>query len=610
MPDQQHNWQRLDLMMDSPTSSPEEQLQQGRLSTARMQIQHGAPALYLPEFAANHAASTASAPAFHRGRNASHGLPYRSMVNMNVNNHNHHNHLLHQQRALSQATLAPPMRRNVSNRSEPSMPAQGRRAMALAPDRRGISYEGHAVTPLPRVSESPLTLDFPDVGMNPATYLSSIGTNLSPQDIFLPDTFSAPPSMISASSVAEAPYPMTRENSHVHASPGADMQRLTSFTSHAAESPFDHGASDFSQQDGSWKTSDVDSDLFGLGNGFLFPPLHQYASFENQTPVSPSSVMMERENSATSMKSTRSTASHVERRAKEARERVIQTSKATTIAPMPQMLPQNKATPLIVHEGHVFQESNKNKPRPKSPKQCSFCNECPDGFRGDHELRRHISAKHGRVVKKYICRDPTLLGIETGLKVIYPLSRCKACASGKQYGAYYNAAAHLRRTHFRTKPSRGRAGASMNEKRGGKGGGNWPSMPELKPWFQEILVGGDGFDSLDMGHDSPDERSPSLDGEEALHASNTHMDNVSDQLQYGDIDLYGLDFASPNSMPASYVVQSIQAVAGLGLMPEQLIDNDIDMSSSSQDSVFSSTVQNMDHISLDQAMQYMSSELF
>jgi hypothetical protein len=447
--------------------------------------------------------------------------------------------------------------------------------------------------------------------MNPETYLSSIGTNL-PQDMFINDTFSAPPSMVSASSVAEAPYPMTRENSYVHASPGFDMERMASFTSNAAGPPFDQGASDFSQQDSYWKTSDVDNDLFAIGNSFSLPPLHQYAALENQTLLSPSSALMEREESTASMKSTRSTASHVERRAKEARERIIQASKATSIAPRPQMLPKNKVTPPIAHEGHFFQEGNKNKPKPKSPKQCPFCTECPDGFRGDHELRRHISAKHGRVVKKYVCRDPTVLGIETSLKIVYPLARCKACASGKQYGAYYNAAAHLRRTHFRTRPSRGRAGASASERRGGKGGGNWPSMPELKPWFQEILVGGDGFDSMVTGLDSPDERSPSLDVEEAVHLSNTQMDDAADQLGYDDIDLYaGLcasDFAPSNGMPTSYVGQPDQAIAGLGMLSE-LCDNDTEMSSS-QDSVFSSAAQNMEELSFDQAMDFMNTELF
>jgi hypothetical protein len=43
----------------------------------------------------------------------------------------------------------------------------------------------------------------------------------------------------------------------------------------------------------------------------------------------------------------------------------------------------------------------------------------------------------------------------------------------KQYGAYYNAAAHLRRAHF-------------SPHRGGKASGDWPPMSVLKDWMREV----------------------------------------------------------------------------------------------------------------------------
>ncbi|TAQ86737.1 hypothetical protein B7494_g4943 [Chlorociboria aeruginascens] len=131
-----------------------------------------------------------------------------------------------------------------------------------------------------------------------------------------------------------------------------------------------------------------------------------------------------------------------------------------------------------------------SKPSYQRPKHervfCKQCDEHPDGFRGEHELRRHQDRQHKSMVKKWVCIEPSGQGHP---KPVLPLSRCKACGQQrKKYGAYYNAAAHLRRTHFKPK-AKGRSKNSKideSQKRGGKAGGDWPSMQELKSWMKEV----------------------------------------------------------------------------------------------------------------------------
>jgi len=104
----------------------------------------------------------------------------------------------------------------------------------------------------------------------------------------------------------------------------------------------------------------------------------------------------------------------------------------------------------------------------------------PD-LRGERENRRDSFARQERTRVKFVCRDPATVGILSTIQAVVPLSDCKACLGGKEYGAYYNAIEHLRRAHFSPKYPRG-------SKDRGKDRGNHaqPDAELLKDWYTEI----------------------------------------------------------------------------------------------------------------------------
>ncbi len=114
---------------------------------------------------------------------------------------------------------------------------------------------------------------------------------------------------------------------------------------------------------------------------------------------------------------------------------------------------------------------------------CKLCSEHPDGFRGEHELRRHTDRAHNKIRKAWVIVDITAFAQKKSIECPkMPIANCKACRNNKHYGAYYNAAAHLRRAHFNPRKRGQGSKAKEDERRDCK-----PPMDELKRWMREVI---------------------------------------------------------------------------------------------------------------------------
>ncbi|KIX94581.1 uncharacterized protein Z520_09627 [Fonsecaea multimorphosa CBS 102226] len=158
-------------------------------------------------------------------------------------------------------------------------------------------------------------------------------------------------------------------------------------------------------------------------------------------------------------------------------ERAQETSLQPVEMPAPRLIAVQSADGTVKHKAEITRTVRQQPPRKTT--FCQFCNDQPQGFHGDHELRRHIERHHSQVRRVWICKDASADGKF--------LSNCKACRSRKTYGANYNAAAHLRRAHFNPCKNRRGGRGKKSEGRGGMGGGNTPPMEFLKHWMYEEL---------------------------------------------------------------------------------------------------------------------------
>ncbi|KAI0424583.1 hypothetical protein F5Y09DRAFT_135110 [Xylaria sp. FL1042] len=366
--------------------------------------------------------------------------------------------------------------------------------------------------------------------------------------------------------------PMTRQNSQ-YDSPsvagGVRMMNMGSQMSQAQDSYF----SECSQQTaGCYDTSSFlgkppshEDALFAVGSSMPAIAGHHYA------PTTPSDGLltssdMERSLSNMSAASAKSTSSSLSTRAKDTLKQQNHRAQNAPLKPKPS-IDENKTEPPSDEKNDGKAVITKTKyVRPRQPKVfCGLCDEHKEGFRGEHELRRHKDAKHQSMVKKFICVDPQEFNLPVNVQVVNPLSKCKACKAQKKYGAYYNAAAHLRRTHFKEKPSRCKNRASGangdDDKRGGKGGGDWPSMHELKNWMREIWVRQDEQRSKE-----DDDGDEDIDNVQPLFGDVEVSSSVagSSSSNFGSPGIPNVDYGFPNPL----TINTVNAdVAYMSTMP-------------------------------------------
>ncbi|KAH7346872.1 hypothetical protein BKA65DRAFT_399667 [Rhexocercosporidium sp. MPI-PUGE-AT-0058] len=348
------------------------------------------------------------------------------------------------------------------------------------------------------------------VGENPADYIMrTFGTGLSPassatinnnhQLSTSPYHLQTPstPTTDSLTTATTLTSDMSRQNSLCNGL--ESMMKFTSNNSFSTDpyndqSVFDHVAH-FSSSRHSRRSSDEEQSQLLVGTGGAS---HE-SQFSHSLQFPSSNSFGEKMEKSQSVESTSSSSTSSSRNAKRLQDQIaagqsrpLMPKGCTEGTPMS----RDNSSQDMARIGSKDGSQDKiaiSKPSYQRPKHdrvyCKLCDNHPDGFRGEHEHRRHVDREHKPMVKKWVCVEPTDGGKHP--QPIVPLSRCKACTQQKKkYGAYYNAAAHLRRAHFNPK-TKGRSKSQQKvddaDKRGGKGGGDDPPMPELKKyWMKEV----------------------------------------------------------------------------------------------------------------------------
>lgn len=342
------------------------------------------------------------------------------------------------------------------------------------------------------------TFGTPTVSVSPSVPIPSTNTLSTYQYIPTPST----PTSDSLTTATTLTSNMSRQNSlSEHMLESMQLMKCSSSTSYSQDISHDQTFYDqvppFQSSSHSRRSSNEEQSQLLIGAGGAS---HE-SQFSHSLQFSSSGLSGEKMEKCQSNESTSSLSSTSSSRNKQRLQAQINLANARPLMPkggsedtiMSRENSSQSMKRLESKDGSSDKVAISSKPTYTRPKHdrvyCKQCDSHQEGFRGEHELRRHQDREHKSLVKKWVCIEPT-----DGLshpKPVLALTRCKAChQQKKKYGAYYNAAAHLRRAHFKpkSKSARTKSNAKVEdgEKRGGKGGGDWPAMSELKHWMKEV----------------------------------------------------------------------------------------------------------------------------
>ncbi|KAL8966465.1 MAG: hypothetical protein Q9183_003365 [Haloplaca sp. 2 TL-2023] len=110
---------------------------------------------------------------------------------------------------------------------------------------------------------------------------------------------------------------------------------------------------------------------------------------------------------------------------------------------------------------------------------CPHCNDNPDGFTMQHNLKLHIAKYHLEKRRVWCCRENSQAG-----EIIPRFKSCVLCAGGKKWFECASAATHLRKFHFNNSDTgKGKLNNAKNVRIRSNGG--WPPMDYLKQFLEE-----------------------------------------------------------------------------------------------------------------------------
>ncbi|OAR03057.1 hypothetical protein LLEC1_05045 [Akanthomyces lecanii] len=168
-----------------------------------------------------------------------------------------------------------------------------------------------------------------------------------------------------------------------------------------------------------------------------------------------------------------------QRRSRERQNRALRRSvahaRAHTIAPSPST---SSATSPRSDKEEYAKAKKVSKARKREEK--IKCEICKTELSGDHEHDRHFKLVHQDEGWRWQVIDPCEKGLIPDHSVQFEISECKNCQSGKLYGINYNAAAHIRRVHFKNTPN-------IDGSKGGSSGGAWPEIRYLEYYYMKLV---------------------------------------------------------------------------------------------------------------------------